>query len=378
MSWEHPVEISPAQAREYLVGQVGLRQLGAPDAADLPSLLRRLRCIQLDPLDRIGTNAELVTMARLSGLRRGQVYADLLPGHAFEHFAKERCLLPAEAFPYYREQAAETPWWRHSQRLERLPLGLVDEVLQEIRARGPLTASELSDRGRVEALDWNGWKGTGRAGTMAIEVLWLRCEVVVCGRRGREKVYDIPERALPSVARQRPRQPFARWALLERVEAAGLLATAGGPWWSMLEEARRSPLPERLVREGQLEHVRLRGSRRSYLAPAGFLERRFPEDDDRLRILGPLDPLIWDRKLVGQAFRFDYVWEVYKPAAQRRWGYYVCPLSHRGRLVGRLEAHMEGPRLVLDRLWPEPGQDLERDALDEALARHEHSLGGGS
>jgi uncharacterized protein YcaQ len=135
MSWEQPLVISAPQARDFLVGQAGLRTLDTAGAADIPSLLGRLRCIQLDPLDRIGTNAELVTMARLSGLRRGQVYADLLPGHAFEHFAKERCLLPAEAFPYYREQAAETPWWRHSERLRRLPPGLVDEVLAELRLR---------------------------------------------------------------------------------------------------------------------------------------------------------------------------------------------------------------------------------------------------
>lgn len=66
--------------------------------------------------------------------------------------------------------------------------------------------------------------------------------------------------------------------------------------------------------------------------------------------------------------------EEYKPAAQRRWGYYVCPLLHRGRLVGRLEAHREGRRLVVDRLWEEAGQELDRRALDEALSRHEAGM----
>ena len=374
MSWEHPIEISPAEARRLLVAQAGLCRMDRPGAKAVPRLLAQRRCIQLDPLDRIGTNADLVAMARVPGLKKGEIYARLLPGHAFEHFAKERCLLPASAFPYYRDQAAETPWWRLSDRLKRLPPSLLDEVLVEVRERGPVTAAELADRGRVEAIDWNGWKGTAKAATMALEVLWLRCAVVVCARRGRHKVYDVPSRALPAVACLEPAMAFGRWALLERVEAAGLLATAGGPWWSMLGPVRKSELPRRLVEEGVLELLTVAGSRRSYLAPAGILDRSLPRHDGKLRILGPLDPLIWDRKLVQLAFGFEYVWEVYKPAAKRRWGYYVCPLLHRGRLVGRLEAQMDGPRLVVDRLWPEEGQVLDEDALAQALARHEGAL----
>ncbi|MFH1464940.1 MAG: crosslink repair DNA glycosylase YcaQ family protein [Pseudomonadota bacterium] len=364
-----------AEARAWLLGATGLWGSVQPaSGAAARALLSSLRCIQLDPLDRIGTNADLVAMARLDGLRRGELLAHLFPGHAFEHFAKERCLLPAGAFPHYRDQAAETPWWRLGERLKRLPPSLIEEVLAEVRERGPITPSALAHRGRVEALDWAGWKGTGRASTMALEVLWTRCQIVVCGRKGREKSYDLPERALPEQAAARVSEPFARWALRERVEAAGLLCTAGGPQWSMLAEARTSPLPARLVAEGASIEVRVEGSRRSYLAPPDLGARAFSEGDDRLRILGPLDPLLWDRKLVAQVFGFDYVWEVYKPAAQRRWGYYVCPLLHRGRLVGRLEAHREGRRLVVDRLWEEAGQELDRRALDEALSRHEAGM----
>jgi uncharacterized protein YcaQ len=368
--------LTRSEARAWLLGCTAL--CGPLPPARPPAsraLLAALRCIQLDPLDRIGTNADLVAMARLDGLRRGELLEHLFPGYAFEHFAKERCLLPAAAFPHYREQAAETPWWRLGERLKRLPSGLIEDVLAEVRARGPLTPGELSHRGRVEALDWAGWKGTGRASTMALEVLWTRCEVVVCGRRGREKCYDLPARALPELASQRVTEPFGRWALRERVEAAGLLCTAGGPQWSMLAEARTSPLPAHMVAEGALAEVRVEGSRRTFLAPPDLCARSFPQDDDgRMRILGPLDPLLWDRKLVDQIFGFDYVWEVYKPAAQRRWGWYVCPLLHHGHLVGRIEAHREGRRLVLDRLWEEDGHALDRRALKEALGRHEAGM----
>lgn len=365
------VRLSRDEARDFLVGHAGLRAVVHPLGAEgVRALLAARRCVQLDPLDRIGTNADLVALARLDGVRKGDVYAHLLPGHAFEHFAKERCLLPASAFPAYRAQAAETPWWRLGERLRRLPEGVVETVLAEVRARGPVSAAELTDHGAVEALDWSGWKGTGKATSMALEVLWTQCRVVVCGRAEDGKRYDVPERALPAHAAAPPPASFAEWALAERVEAAGLLPRAGGPWWSMLAGAQASDLPERMVADGRLARVEIEGSRRPYLAPADFRERTFPADDGRMRILGPLDPLLWCRALVRHGFGFDYVWEVYKPAEQRRWGWYVCPLLHQGRLVGRFEGRVSGGEVVVERLWKEDGAPFDDGAFREAIERH--------
>jgi len=168
----------------------------------------------------------------------------------------------------------------------------------------------------------------------------------------------------------KPAGDFARWALLERVEAAGFLARSGGPFWSMLSKVRTSSLPDELVREGALVEVVVDGFSPRYLAPAGFRRRRFPADDGRMRILGPLDPLLWDRQLVGNAFGFEYIWEVYKPAKVRKWGWYVCPLLHRGRLVGRMEGRVEGETLRVLKIWRERGVAFDEAALDAALARH--------
>jgi uncharacterized protein YcaQ len=368
------MQLTRNEAREYLTGQLGLRRsLKAGGARGARECLEKLRCIQLDPLDTIGTNADLVALARVDGLKRGDIYRHLFPGHAFEHFAKERCLLPASAFPYYRSQCAEAPWWRLKHRLERLPAGLVEAVLEEVRKRGPLTADALSDRGSVEPIDWSGWKGTSRAASMALEVLWTRCEVVVCGRERGTRVYDVPERVFPKAGRAPG--DFARWALLSRVEAAGLLPRSGGPHWSMLAEVRTSALPDRLVEEGALVEVTIEGSSRRFLAPGNFRARRFPKYDGRMRVLGPLDPLLWDRGLVEQAFGFEYVWEVYKPKHLRKWGWYVCPLLHQGRLVGRIEAAVENGKLRVKKLWREKGVRFDRDAYHECLVRHAEACG---
>lgn len=370
------VPLPPDEARRYLVGQLGLaRNVLPPGAKGVRALLKSLRCIQLDPLDVIGTNADLVALARVDGIARGDVYRHLLPGHAFEHFAKERCLLPASAFPYYRERAAQAPWWRLEERLKRLPEAVLHAVLKEVEELGPASAKTLTDHGPVVPIDWSGWKGTGRATAMALEVLWTRCQVVVCGRAPGGKVYDVPRRALPRLVDAPVKDSVERWALLERVEAAGLLGRVSGPHWSSLSTVRTSPLPDALVKEGLLEEVTVPGSPRRYLAPRGFRARESPEPDARMRILGPLDPVLWDRELVRGAFGFDYVWEVYKPAAQRQWGWYVCPLLHRGALVGRLEARVREDTLHVDNLWREKGVKLDDAALDEALARHAVACG---
>jgi uncharacterized protein len=365
--------LSREEARNYLVGHHGLRAPLGKGLAGVHTTLKRLRCIQLDPLDRIGTNADLVVLARVDGAKRGDVHR-LQPGKAFEHFAKERCLLPADAFPYYRDQAAETPWWRSTERMKRLPAGIIERVLAEVEAKGPLTPDGLGDHGAVVPIDWSGWKGTAKAATMALEVLWTRCQVVTAGRTARTRLYDVPRRALPKVHADEVTTSFAEWALLERVEAAGLLSVNAGAHWSMLSHVRTSTLPEKLVKRGKIVEVTVEGSARRYYAPKGFLDRAWPDDDGRMRILGPLDPLIWDRKLVQDVWGFDYVWEVYKPAHQRKWGWYVVPLLHEGRLVGRMDARVEGGEVVVEKRWVEDGVKLDEAAFRAMLERHAAAL----
>jgi len=342
-----------------------------------------LRCIQLDPLDVIGTNADLVVMARVESAKPGDVWRHLFPSLAFEHFAKERCILPAEAFARYRRHghAAQTPWWRHQDREDRLPPRVIRAVLEEVRRVGPVTARNLTDHGSVDPLDWSGWMGTAKATTMALEFLWTRCDIVVCGRtESGARLYDVPERSLiggagssVSVLTEKDELGFHRWALLERVRAAGLLSRAGGSTWSMLGGVRTSPLPDEMLTDGDLVEVGIEGSPRRYLTLPGLLRKRSVHYDNRVRILAPLDPLIWDRQLVRSVFEFEYVWEVYKPEHLRRWGWYVCPLLHRDQLVGRMDARIAEGILIVKKVWVE--RELDSRLLHDALERHAQQSG---
>jgi len=102
--------------------------------------------------------------------------------------------------------------------------------------------------------------------------------------------------------------------------------------------------------------------------------RDFPEPDARMRILGPLDPVLWDRALVRIAFGFDYVWELFHPPAKRRFGWYVLPVLFRDRFVGRIEPRIErgdASVRILGLWWEEgfaaKGEEGFVDAMREAL-----------
>ena len=121
----------------------------------------------------------------------------------------------------------------------------------------------------------------------------------------------------------------------------------------MLADTRQDGTVERLLAAGRLVEVRV--GRRPYLALPQSLDRSVADvlhaAVGRSVLLGPLDPLIWNRELVRDAFDFDYLWEIYKPAVQRRWGYYVCPILVDGQLRGRMEGCREGDTLRIERTW---------------------------
>ncbi len=363
------IELDDPEARRCLLHATGLDGPRRP----LEGLLDALRCIQLDPLDPVGNNADLVAMARTPA-REGELFDHLWGGDeakAFEHYAKERCLLPSGAFSAYRSLIADRPHWRQTRAMRRLTEAQLDTVEAEVRERGPVAVSELGDHGRVDPVRWSTWKGTGKAATLAAEVLVLRCRLVVCGRVGRRKVVDVPDRALPALG---PQGDVVRRLLSDRVAAMGLMPTSMGPWWGGLKEGRDEAI-RRGLGEGWIELVGLSGSRRRWLAPEGFRDRipATADGDGTMRILGPLDPLLWDRWLVKRLFDFEYVWEVYKPAEKRRWGWYVCPLLHGGRLVGRFEGRRASDGVDVLGLWPEDGFD--QGVFDVALADHGARLG---
>jgi len=391
-----PRRISPEVARRYLV----LRHFLAPprslpaEPASVMRVFERLGSVQFDPLDIAGRNHDLVLLARVNGYRR-QWTDDLLyrERRLYETYNKGLSLVPTSDLPWYR-----VSWDLYRERFEKATFqeheALVKELLERIQTGGPLTSGDVPARA---AIDWF-WRPTNQVRAM-LEALALAGVLGIARRDGNRRVYDLVERLFPAelLAERHPIDEQRRHKLLSRYRAHGLLGPAGsGEVWlgTGPRAVDRPPQRERLLAEGKLVSVQIAGKREVRHIPAE--DERFLDQAERelaageppggvppqVAFIAPLDPLVWDRRLLRDLFGFDYLWEVYVPEAKRRWGYYVLPILYGDRFVGRIEPRIDRKAGVLRvlGLWWEKGFSLRRDehlrsALEAALEAHRQFAG---
>jgi uncharacterized protein len=385
-------EVPAAVARRFLI----LRHLLAPPRA-LPAkrdsvldVVARLGTLQFDPLEVAGRNHDLVLLARIAGYRREWtdhwLYGDR---RLYETYNKGLSIVPVAELPWFR-----LTWDQNRLGVDRRPVfdshpELMDELLTKIREGGPLLPRDVGPR---EAIDWY-WRPTNQVRAM-LEALAEAGILGIARRDGNLRVYDLVERLFPAevLADRRPEEEQLRHRLLSRYRGNGLLGAGGQSelWYGAGRYASdRTRERDELLAEGRLVPVKvdgLRGERYVVAEDLPYLDQAEREvrdgtdpgrRDPGVAFLAPLDPLCWDRGLLRALFDFDYVWEVYVPAAKRRWGYYVLPVLYGDRLVGRIEPRIErrASTLRIAGLWWEPGFDPLAEpgfvpALADALAAH--------
>jgi uncharacterized protein YcaQ len=377
------VNVAADAARRFLVARHLLapaRTLeGGRDA--VLEVFRRLGSIQFDPLAVAGRNHDLVLHARV---------ADYDPAWCEELLYERRELFEAYNKGLSLVPTSELPWFRtvsvSSQRILAEHADVADEVLERIRADGPLSALDFEHR-RGSLADWFG--APTNVVRAVLEAYAVTGVLGLARRDGNRRYYDLIERLLPPdiVARKLPLRDQLRHKLLSRYRAHGLLGIGGGgdifggigpakPHPERPEHPGRTALREELVEDGELVPVTIEGVRgkRFVLHEEVELLTAPPEPPRSVAFLPPFDPLVWDRGLLGSLFGFDYVWELFLPPAKRRWGWYVLPILFGDRLVGRIEPRIDratGCVRVLG-LWWEDGFDPGRvdgfvDAMRAAL-----------
>jgi uncharacterized protein len=370
-------EIDRAGARRFLATRHLLappRGL-APEPASVLRVIERLGSLQFDPLDVIGRNHDLVLAARIEGYRRAWT-DDLLYGSRalYETYNKGLSIVPTRELPWYRV-AWDLSRVEHSGAAFDEHAPLVDELLDRIRNDGPLSSTDVAPRATI---DWY-WRPTNQVRAI-LEALAEAGILGLARREGNRRVYDLAERLFPPelLEVRSPEREQRRHKLLSRYRAHGLLGRSGSAelWTGVVarRDADRPDAPTRgelldeLVESGALVPVAIEGIRgdRFVLAEeVAILEATAggsPTPADvvpGVAFLAPLDPLVWDRDFLRSLYGFDYVWEVYVPAAKRRWGYYVLPVLFGDRLVGRIEPRFDrraGSLRVID-IWWEDGFD---------------------
>jgi uncharacterized protein len=344
--------------------------------AEVDTVVRRLSCVQLDSISTVERSHRIVLASRIGAYPPESVSRLLSTGRLIEYWAHEACLLPAEDWRLFRP-AMEVGGRRWYGAIDRTHPHLREHVLDEIRARGPLGSRHFDGAARRGEM-W-GWKPAKQM----LELLWNHGELVVAGRQGFQRLYDLPERVLPASVLDdpTPSEPERLRELVVRaVRARGVLTESGvvEHWRLKGGTARIRPVVDSLVADGLVSRLEVDdGGAPVLVAGATELDRPAPRT---AVLLSPFDNLLWDRSFARRALGFDHLIEVYKPAPERRYGYYVLPLLRGERIVGRadLKSERSSGELVVRAFHREDGVRASGaldDAFDAALDRLRRAVG---
>jgi uncharacterized protein YcaQ len=361
---------SDLSAREARWLAVNAQGLGRPRPKS-PITRRHLRgavnavgTVQLDAINVVARTQFLVLFSRVGPFDPARLHAMTGPGgELFEYWGHAASLLPTAHQPLFRwrmEQhgpygdrpvyAARRLAW------EATHADYIASVLQEVKERGPLSASQLSDPRRRNG-EWWDRRSVGR---LALEWLFARGDVTAYRSTSFARLYDLPDRVFPPAVVSQPTPPVDEaqrrlLVLAARSLGVGTLADLAG-YYVINVKVARTRVAE-LVEAGDLIEVRVDGWReRGYVVPD---VRPARPSRRTATLLSPFDSLIWDRRRTLQVFGFDYRIEVYVPAPQRTYGYFVLPVLLGDSLVARLDlkADRQASVVRIGGAYVEPGAD---------------------
>src|SRR6185503_933034 len=333
--------LSAAQARRMALAAQGFADGDRgrePDGWALRRVLDRVGLIQIDSVNVLSRAHYLPMFSRLGAYDTGLLdrAAHRAPRKLFEYWGHEASLLPVTTQPLlrWRMERAGDDAWGGVRRIQQERPELVAEVLEEVRASGPVAASEVLEHERpAKTGPWWGWSDVKRA----FEWLFWSGQITSARRRVFERLYDLPERVLPREVVETP-TPSPEDAQRELVRIAS--RAMGVAAEKDLRDYFRLPLADararvaELVEAGELWPVEVEGwTVPGYVHP----EARLPRSVHARALVGPFDSLVWERPRVERVFGFRYRIEIYVPRPKRVHGYYVLPFLLGDRLVARVD-----------------------------------------
>jgi uncharacterized protein YcaQ len=384
------IEITKTQARQFILARQGLlgsyRFSGKTGAYDY---VRQAGCIQYDPVDVCGKNAELTLQSRVKGFRKTMLeellYRDRL---LVDYVDKELSIWPAEDWPYfspYRERSRI-----HGAGFPGLE-ELETEALAYIRSNGPVSSDTLPIEGEIfwhSSMHWSGnWHTKSKAARSVLEQLYTDGTLVIHHKNGSRKFYDLAERALDPALLSAPcpcedDESLLGWRVLRRIGAVGLLwdKNSTALLGIAVNADQRRQVFSLLEASGAILPVRVEGIRTLFYCRSedeSLMQDVISDRIDRkprLEFLAPLDPMLWDKAMIAALWDFRYSWEIYTPADKRKYGYYTLPMLWGERFIGRIEAAADykGSTLRVKNIWFEPGiRQTKRvqTAIGQALTR---------
>jgi len=382
--------LTPDEVRRITLRSQGF--LGASGRrGGVADMLSRIGAVQLDTISVLARSHELVAYARLGRVARDQIerayWHPRMPA-AFEYWAHAACILPLDEWPFYAFRRRR--FRAQGQRWHEVSETACKQVLDRLATGGPLTATELGGaKGGGPWWDWSEVK-------IAAEWLLDIGEVISVRRTGWRRVYDLPERVLPSDLQnaELTDQECLTRLLSVSARALGVVTKADITDYhrlaSFLKDQPTQSLAEAAEAAGlvpvTIASSAATGKAGTATGKAGTATRKVASSSGkpvsawadpaalageaaggrerhRVTLLSPFDSLVWDRKRTLRMFGFEHSLEAYVPKDKRIHGYFTMPLLAGGRLCGRVDPAREGSTLVVRKL------SLDRASAAEPMAR---------
>lgn len=264
--------LTPKQARRFLLLKHGL--LGAKKFSGKTGVLdfiKQAGCIQFDPIDICGKNAELTLQSRVKGFSKSMLYELLYQDRKLVDYPdKNLSIFAVEDWPYfarYREAAKESG--KQFAGMETLKAYVKDYIEEN----GPVSSDTLPVNGQLywhSAIHWSGnWHGQTSAARAVLEQLYSTGELVIHHREGVRKFYDLSFRHINTELLSMP-DPFPeeeahiKWRLYRRIGAVGLMWNRPSDAWLNIwgmRAAQRAAAFQVLLDEGKLLKIEVQGCR---------------------------------------------------------------------------------------------------------------------
>ncbi len=353
-------------ARRFALGAQGFadpRPTGRVDVRHFRRVVDRIGLVQLDSVNVFSRTHYMPFFSRLGAYDRAALDAWLWgSSEMFEYWGHEASLIPVQDHNLWRWRMNGTFNWTRLETMAREHPEYLDQVLEQVRDRGPLKTADLHDPGQRDGTSMWGWS----KGKVALEALFMGGRVTTAHRPNFTRMYDLSERVIPGEhlgAQGLEREEAQSILLLKAARSMGVATAADLADYHRIGMPEARPLIERLSEEGELVEVEVEGwGRTAYLHP----EARLPRKVEGRALLSPFDNLVWYRDRIERLWDFHYRIEIYVPEPKRVYGYYVLPFLLDGDLVARvdLKADRKNESLLVKGVFAEPGIDRARVARE--------------
>jgi uncharacterized protein len=343
------------------------QRLAGPPVDGILPLVGELGCLQLDPTNVVARSHLLVLWSRLGSFDTAELDRLLWEERRlFEYWAHAASIVPTESYPLHRlrmrDLRREGGYWSRRWEWMKRNDATRRSILEKLAERGPLPTRELDDPS-IEPWESTGWTG-GQTVERMLAFLWAQGEILVAGRTSRGRLWDLPERVLPREVLEAPELPTEE--VVRRAAQISLRALGVATPKQIADHFTRGwypDLPARLAEleaDGRVLHAEVEGLRGDWYLHGDdlpLLERlRAGEWEPRTTLLSPFDNLIAGRERTAMLWGFEFRIEIYVPKAKRQHGYYVLPILHGDRFIGRVDPALDRKSgvLRLNAIYAEP------------------------